>query len=170
MNTMIATIYTMILIVGLAGLTSTRNAIAQEPYSVDWDHYKAAWEADEANQLKQSEKDYLDWVAKFYNGVKVLGVEVTPSWTKETKLIVAKYDSKHQKTIRDRLLATGQSICTEWAKDNSVRLIDTDDLKDWSKKINSANEADDGSGELLLEELSQVNSQISKMLEQNHTS
>ena len=73
-----------------------------------------AWTEDARNSEIQSRDEYLAWVDSFYAGSLFV-----PGWTRrQTELVTA--DS------RETLDELGRLLAAEWAKDNSLRKVDSD--------------------------------------------
>ena len=112
------------------------------------------------NQARQDWDDYWDWVKKFYEGNLFFD-----GWTKQSaKLLDTVTDAAAQNKLRARLNELGRAIVAEWAKDNSLRKIDTKDLRAFAKRLFDAKKKDDGWGTAIHAEIEAVHEAIHKQL------
>lgn len=111
----------------LAACASSR-VLTEWPDTVpDQDIFLQAYQADTKNQLEQSDVQYLTWVVRFYEGWEMMAT----GWNDMTPVMVNDLDeplASEVAFLRDEL---GVMIAAEWAKDNSVRVIDTAMLSLW---------------------------------------
>lgn len=83
----------------------------------------------------QSQQNYLTWIQRFYKGWVLYprGWDwMTENLLKETK------DVKTKARIAQRLSDGGKLIAAEWAKDKSVRKIDSVNLMTWASALKIA--------------------------------
>jgi len=111
-----------------------------------------AYRADGPNQKVQTWDQYRSWVDTFYKGNFM-----SAGWSRfgEATLSAVKVPEARQ-AVAAELAELGRIIGLEWAKDASVRKIDTSDLRRWNDQIAAARKADDGSGKATLEALRAV--------------
>ena len=88
--------------------------------------FQANWTADAANQEIQSEGEYLLWVQRFYEGFNTV-----PGWFDLTRQVLARVPDEEKPAFSAQLAALGVKIGSEWAKDNSVRRIETSTVATW---------------------------------------
>jgi hypothetical protein len=88
---------------------------------------------DAANQEIQSEDEYLLWVQRFYEGFNTV-----PGWFDLTRQVLARVPAAEQAAVSAQLAALGVTIGGEWAKDNSVRRIDTSTVATWRDALQEA--------------------------------
>lgn len=117
---------------------------------MDEAYFRQAFDADPANQKKQSWSDYAGWVKTFYEGKRFPPV---PGWTSRESELAAK--APH---AREQVQRTGRWLAAEWAKDNAVRKVSTSDLQAWGKRFSDAAKTPDG----LVAALSEVESELRK--------
>ncbi|WP_165071430.1 hypothetical protein [Paludisphaera rhizosphaerae] len=112
----------------------------------------AAYRSDGSNQKAQTWDDYRSWVHTFYKGNFM-----SAGWSRfgEATLSPVKAPEARQ-AVAGELTELGRIIGLEWAKDASVRKIDTTDLRRWNDQIAAARKIDDGSGKATLEALRAV--------------
>jgi len=122
------------------------------------DAFRKKYVADKENQKKQTWKEYWDWIKVFYNGRSFLGVEVVPGWLDKVEDLLQGLPDRVRKEMEKKFDELGEKIAGEWAKDNDVRSIDTDDLKEWNKKMEEAKNKDKGDGK-------ELNKALDKMIE-----
>ncbi len=115
---------------------------------------------DKANQKYQTKSEYLEWVEKFY-----AGSWVADGWTDQSTSLIEKVTLPANKSAVAATLSTlGKTIAAEWAKDNHVRKINTDDLKKWGNQLKSAKSADDGSGSKITATLGNLKKEVDAKL------
>jgi len=80
----------------------------------------------------QSEKEYQDWMKKFYTGNFLI-----KGWNGRKQEVLAAIKDRKEETgaLLDEL---GEIIVKEWAKDNDIRRIGTDDLRRWGGEMTDA--------------------------------
>jgi hypothetical protein len=88
--------------------------------------FQANWKLDVANQAIQNEAEYLLWVQRFYEGFNTV-----PGWSDMTSQVLARLPEEERAVASVQLAALGAKISGEWAKDNSVRRIDTSTVAIW---------------------------------------
>lgn len=88
--------------------------------------FQANWKQDVANQSIQDEGEYLLWVQRFYEGFNAV-----PGWIDMTRQVLTRLPEEERAVASEQLAALGLKISGEWAKDNSVRLIDTSTVATW---------------------------------------
>ena len=89
-------------------------------------NFQTNWKLDTANQTIQSEEEYLSWVQRFYEGFNAV-----PGWNDMTRQVLMRVPPEEQANARVQLAALGEKISGEWAKDNSVRRIETKTVAIW---------------------------------------
>jgi len=92
--------------------------------------FRQKYDADKANQAKQSWDEYRKWVARFYEGQKFPPIA---GWAEREKDLVAKAPPQ-----KPRIEEVGRLIAAEWAKDNAVRKVSTSDLQTWGGQFKDA--------------------------------
>lgn len=102
---------------------------------MDESFFRARYEADASNRAKQSWSDYWGWVKTFYEGKRFPPV---PGWGDRERDILKKIGAADQERARSALAETGRALAAEWAKDNAVRKVTTDDLRKWGGEFSDA--------------------------------
>ena len=97
---------------------------------MDTAFFQQRYEADKANQGKQSWAEYQKWVQRFYQGQSFPPIA---GWADREKDLVAKAPQ-----AREQIEAVGRLIAAEWAKDNAVRKVSTSDLQAWGGQLKDA--------------------------------
>lgn len=92
--------------------------------------FKQRYEADKANQSKQSWAEYHKWVQRFYQGQSFPPIA---GWADREKDLVAKAPA-----AKPQIEGVGRLIAAEWAKDNAVRKVSTSDLQAWGSQFKDA--------------------------------
>lgn len=82
--------------------------------------FRAEWRRSMEVQRVQAEEDYLLWVTRFYTGSGP-----APGWLDMTEQVLERLPPGQRANIEARLFELGGRIGAEWAKDNSVRRINT---------------------------------------------
>jgi hypothetical protein len=96
-------------------------------YVPDERHFRARYDIDADNQALQSWDEYWEWVKVFYSGNLL-----ARGWIIECRKIVDRINDLDQKDRAiQKMNVLGRLIAAEWARDNSVRLIDTGDIRQW---------------------------------------
>lgn len=102
---------------------------------MDEAYFRARYDADDKNRARQSWGEYSDWVRTFYDGKRFPPV---PGWSARERDILAAVPVASRDAAARALAETGRVIAAEWAKDNAVRRVGTDDLKAWGKRFSDA--------------------------------
>jgi hypothetical protein len=100
--------------------------------------FQELWRADSANRAVQTEADYLLWVTRFYQGFNMV-----PGWLGMTEQVKARLPAEHWQQAEPRLRELGRRIGAEWAKDNTVRKLDTRTAAVWRDALLEALAQDD---------------------------
>lgn len=100
---------------------------------MDEAYFRERYEADAANKARQPFTEYMDWVKTFYEGKRFPPV---PGWRKREEDLLRHHHATHE--LRHALHDTGRALAAEWAKDNAVRKVTTNDLQVWGKKFEAA--------------------------------
>jgi hypothetical protein len=115
---------------------AVRNSAESEewpPYLPGRELFERAWEQDAANQRLQSEEEYLLWVRRFFEGFAG-----TPGWREMSVEVASRIDPATAAEAAPLLAGLGVRISREWAKDNSVRRIDTRMVSVWRTALAEA--------------------------------
>src|SRR5690606_37096368 len=89
-------------------------------------------------QRVQAEDDYLLWVTRFYTGNGPV-----PGWLDMTEQVLERLPLEQHANVEARLFELGGRIGMEWAKDNSVRRINTRAAGVWRDALLEALAQDD---------------------------
>jgi hypothetical protein len=73
------------------------------------------------------------WMKQFYEGTFLV-----KGWKEQMQELLQAFSAEQREAVKEQLDHLGEKIGREWAKDNSVRKIDTDHLKQWGKALKSA--------------------------------
>ena len=105
--------------------------------------FRQHYQADKANQKKQSWNQYSSWIKTFYKGRLFVG----PGWNDTCNKVLEGVGSGSQRSeMTTYLNVLGRVIAAEWSKDNAVRKISTSDVKLWGDRLKKAKRGDsDGS-------------------------
>ncbi|SLM31796.1 conserved hypothetical protein [Desulfamplus magnetovallimortis] len=97
-----------------------------------------------------------EWYKKFQEGT--FGVK---GWKGRSKEILKPFSSDEKMNLKDKLDNLGEKIGREWAKDNSVRKIDTPMLQGWGKELLAAK---DKGAETLIQEIDRLENEVNRIL------
>lgn len=122
--------------------------------------FRAAYQQDKTNEAKQAWSEYWGWVKDFYNGNFL-----SEGWTsKSTSLLKDMKEPAARNEMRGMLNDLGRRICADWAKDNDVRKISTQDLRAFGKRLLDARMMDDGSGKAIRAEIHVLDAEVKARL------
>lgn len=93
-----------------------------------------AYEGDLQNQPRQSQQEYLEWILSFYKGSLVY----QDGWLDIEAMVLLNAATKDRQALHTGLAQLGLIIATEWAKDNEIRLIDSQMLALWGSILQLA--------------------------------
>lgn len=96
-------------------------------------YFQTNWTNDAANRQIQSEEEYLLWVQRFYEGFNTV-----PGWLSLEEQVLARLPADEHANAAEQLAELGVKISGEWAKDNSVRRIDTSTVATWRDALQEA--------------------------------
>jgi len=74
-----------------------------------------------------------EWYKKFEDGTFVI-----KGWRSRTKEIIKPFVSPEREMLKEKLDRLGEKIGREWARDNSIRRIDTPMLQSWGNDLVAA--------------------------------
>lgn len=117
-------------------------------------YFVSSYEQDSENKALQSQEDYLTWIVRFY-----LGWELMPTgWHDLRENMLFGLEGSDYVEMEQDLGALGAKISAEWAKDNSVRKIDSAMLSLWGSVIQAdfAVDARMSSVELIMQDVNAV--------------
>jgi hypothetical protein len=115
-------------VVFLAGCMSSA-ILEQWPEQIPQQSYfKQLYREDGSNKVRQSEVEYLVWVARFYEGWEMMPI----GWQDISESVLVDLEPMQYRTIDGHLERIGAQISGEWAKDNEVRQIDSRMLSLWA--------------------------------------
>jgi len=86
----------------------------------------------------QTEEEYQDWIRKFYEGNFLI-----KGWDGTQKELLDALPEHKRPEFETLLSELGELIGKEWARDNSVRKIDSSDLQRWGGRLKAVKN-DDG--------------------------
>ncbi|MES3009030.1 MAG: hypothetical protein V4751_14795 [Pseudomonadota bacterium] len=90
-------------------------------------HFLNIYLDDTANQQVQTDVQYLTWVLRFYEGWELMPT----GWQDIEQNMLSNLSPQDHAWVTDRMAELGRLISAEWAKDNSVRRIDSAMLSLW---------------------------------------
>lgn len=129
----------------LTALLATLAACATRAPTPPWpdgaappELFRAEWRGNADVQRVQPEEDYLLWVTRFYTGNGPV-----PGWLDMTEQVLERLPPERHADIEARLFDLGGRIGREWAKDNSVRRLNTRSAGVWRDALLEALARDD---------------------------
>lgn len=100
------------------------------------------------------DREYRKWLKTFYEGSFLV-----KGWTARKKELLASMEGQGEaEIILDEL---GKLIGEEWAKDNHIRKIDTDDVKRWGEQLQETKGKLD---KKIIAELKKIKKEVTKTL------
>ncbi len=116
-----------VLLCVLSACTSTR-VLERWPESLpEQHHFLSYYHEDADNQLVQTDVQYMTWVLRFYEGWELMPT----GWKNIEENMLFDLSVEEHARVTAQLTELGALISAEWAKDNSVRLIDSAMLSLW---------------------------------------
>ncbi|MBL1432633.1 MAG: hypothetical protein COB94_004210 [Gammaproteobacteria bacterium] len=101
------------------------------PYSF----YFEAYQQDLDNQVHQSLESYLKWVVGFYQGTDFYSA----GWHQTTRGALQDIDVPADRAnAKNKLQWIGKKVSAEWAKSNSLRLINTRHVAIWATSLDES--------------------------------
>ena len=100
--------------------------------------FRVAYDADEENQGRQSETEYLQWVLSFYQG----NLAYQSGWQDIQGYVFEAPAPEAEQELLMQLSRLGIAIGSEWSKHNDIRQIDTRMLSLWGSTIQLAPDFD----------------------------
>jgi hypothetical protein len=101
------------------------------------------------------DREYRKWMKTFYEGSFLV-----KGWTARKKELLASMEG--QGAAAEKILdELGLMIGDEWAKDNRIRKIDTDDVKRWGEQLQEAKGEPD---KKIIAELKKIKKEVTKTL------
>lgn len=97
--------------------------------------FREQYEADARNKSRQTWSDYERWVRVFYEGKRFPPV---PGWDARERELLQAAPAADRADLARELAQTGRVLAAEWAKDNSVRKVGTNDLQEWGRAFGDA--------------------------------
>jgi hypothetical protein len=117
-------------------LTSCATIEPREPWpdgAAPRENFVRHFRGDRQNQQLQTEAEYLSWVRRFY-----LGNGFAPGWLAITEQVKKARGGDHREQVARQLYELGERIASEWARDNSLRLINTRSTAIWGQAAQEA--------------------------------
>jgi hypothetical protein len=144
----------------VAAPVPAKAEVVESLYTPSEAEVRAEYQRDPANQKLQTWREYWGWVQSFYKGNLMAA-----GWTKysQTTLEDVKADDARPLLLK-KINRLGKLIAQEWAKHDSVRKINTTDLKRWNDAITDARRKDDGTGQGILSAIDRICVQAERQL------
>lgn len=162
-----------LLVCALAAALCLHPARADDLYQPAAGDFRPAYDRDRANKTREAwggRNGYWDWVQTFYQGYtkRVFGMTIIrqPGWTATSRRLVAHVVSpptRQEMTVE--LNTLGRAIAAEWAKDDRLERINTNDLRRWGDMTEQAGRRDSGSGLVLLATVRAIQTEVNRRLQ-----
>jgi hypothetical protein len=125
----------LIMCLTLSLFSCVSQNLANWPESIpQQQHFVQAYGADAANQQRQSQQEYLEWIMSFYQGNLVYQT----GWLDVETTVLATMQADGHNLQDQQLRDLGAAIGAEWAKDNKIRVIDSRMLSLWGSVLQLA--------------------------------
>lgn len=98
------------------------------------DYFVDNFEKDSENQSAQSQRDYLTWILRFYQGWAL----VPRGWNYLTDTVVDSVDPAAQSAMQQQMYSLGERISAEWAKNREHRTVNSKHLLVWKDALKIA--------------------------------
>ncbi|MBL4853770.1 MAG: hypothetical protein JKY25_05970 [Robiginitomaculum sp.] len=97
--------------------------------------YVSEYEHDLENQRQQNLDSYLKWVISFYHGSELY----SNGWRQMTNDALESIEGPDERAlVQNKLHWIGEKVSAEWAKSNSLRLINTRHVSIWSISLDES--------------------------------
>ncbi len=123
------------------GLIGGQNSIAADSSDVQYSSRLAAiekrllaFDVTKVNNLNDEERN---WYEKFQEGLLFFD-----GWREISEDVMAKVSEEEKVQVKVTMQSLGVKIGCEWSKDNDIRKISTDMLKNWGKDLRKASKGD----------------------------
>ncbi|MBF0211883.1 MAG: hypothetical protein HQK71_11740 [Desulfamplus sp.] len=101
-------------------------------------------------------KDEEEWFNKFQNGTLLV-----KGWKSRIKDALKPFASPQRDVLHQKLKSLGERIGREWAKDNTIRRIDTKTLQQWGDSLAIKK---NGDFDALIAQIEKIESEVDKIL------
>ena len=140
--------------------------VAPQVYGPQVEDFRPEYDRDEVNRKVQTWDQYWGWIRDFYDGNLL-----SSGWKQETRSSIGVVsDPIAHRDLLESMNGLGRDVAREWAKDNGVRRISTDDLRRWGSRLRAARRADDGTGRSLIAIVKMMRSEAARLLSKDPTS
>ncbi len=102
-------------------------------------------------------REEQEWFRKFYNGTFLV-----KGWKARITELLEKVPPADKEETRKNLDSLGEKIGWEWAKDNSIRRIDSTMLQQWGENLSTSSNR---GHTILNEEIQRIDDEVNKLLE-----
>lgn len=117
----------LVLMISLAGCQSLTDSSTWPDDVPEREFFLNAYEADVENQQEQTQQQYLNWIIRFYQGSDLMRT----GWNELTPAVLMGMSGDTLTAAEKESRELGLAISSEWAKDNSLRQINTAMLSLW---------------------------------------
>lgn len=140
----------------LSACSSTR-VLERWPEALPEQHHFLHYYRDDAdNQVVQTDVQYMTWVLRFYEGWELMPT----GWQDIEENMLFDLTAQEHALVTAQMAELGALISAEWAKDNSVRLIDSAMLSLWGAVMQA-----DFASQARIAALTQIHADVRALLE-----
>lgn len=121
--------------------------------------FRAQYDADGDNKRRQTWEQYWGWVKAFYEGKRFPPIA---GWGSREKDLLARLNHEGRAKVQGELTEVGRLIAAEWAKENAVRKVGTNELQGYGSQLEAAAKKETGDGAHILGALDHVRADVRK--------
>ena len=154
---MVRQLAVMLSLLSILSACSSTRVLESWPESLpEQHHFLSYYREDADNQLVQTDVQYLTWVLRFYEGWELMPT----GWQNIEENMLFDLTEQEHVLVRGQMAELGALISAEWAKDNSVRLIDSAMLSLWGSVMQA-----DFASQARIAALTQIDADVRALLE-----
>ncbi|MFQ5659644.1 MAG: hypothetical protein ACE5GZ_04410 [Gammaproteobacteria bacterium] len=148
----------IVLLAGIVGMAACVRMVQRLPAwpagLPEREYFQQVYQADVSNRSLQTERQYLKWVLRFYEGWEV----IPRSWKDVEADVLDGIEEERQGVVSLKLRQLGMLIAGDWAKHNSIRHISTAMLSLWGEVAEAAVETGkrDEALDLIMEDVKEL--------------
>lgn len=140
----------------LSPMTLSATTVGENTDSMDKTNQEIDIGKIDEKSLSKLSKEEQDWYKKFQDGLLFFD-----GWQQISNEILSGIAPEEKENAHFLLKTIGVKIGTEWCKDNSIRKIDTDQLRNWGKTLRKVREEDP---KLLINTLKSIDTEVDTVL------
>ncbi|MDO8270299.1 MAG: hypothetical protein Q7U82_00060 [Gammaproteobacteria bacterium] len=154
---LLAVLLSMFSILSILSACSSTRVLERWPERLpEQHHFLSYYREDADNQLVQTDVQYMTWVLRFYEGWELMPT----GWQNIEENMLFNLTEQEHALVSSQMAELGALISAEWAKDNSVRLIDSAMLSLWGAVMQA-----DFASQARIAALTQIHADVRALLE-----